>query len=324
MKTKNNIWKKLKSELPEVKQNILLAPFTTYKIGGEAKYFFVAKTKEDLKKALVVCSKLKIPVFVIGGGSNLLVSDKGFSGMIIKIAMNRKELSGNIIYCEAGVALANLTGLCLEHSLAGFEWSAGIPGTVGGAIYGNAQAFGTKISQAIKEVEYFDIKTGKLKTATREQCKFTLKNSIFKRNKNFIIISAIFELKEGDKKLIKEKIKEFIDYRIKGHPIEFPSAGSVFVNLEKPITNKKLLAKYPELNNMNEKGIIPSGFLIQSCGLKGKKIGNAQISEKHANFIVNLGGARAKDVLELIKLAKEKVYKEFRIKLETEIQLIGF
>ena len=232
MKTKNSIWEILKSRLPGARQNVLLAPYTTYKIGGEARYFFAAKTKEDLKTAVEVAYSFKLPIFILGGGSNLLISDTGFNGLVVKISMNKKELAGNIIYCEAGAMLGNLTGFCLEHSLTGFEWSAGIPGTVGGAIYGNAQAFGTKISHAIKEVEYFDIKAKKFKTASKEQCKFTLKNSIFKRNKNLIITSAILEFKEGDKKLIKEKIQEFLSHRKNGHPIEFPSAGSVFVNPE--------------------------------------------------------------------------------------------
>lgn len=319
---KDRTFEKLKAELPGIKKDVLLKNYTTYKIGGPAKYFLACKSKEDLSHAIIVSNKLKLPVFVLGGGSNLLVSDKGFRGLVIKISTVKKELSGNIIYTEAGVMLSNLTGFCLEHNLTGLEWSAGIPGTVGGAIYGNAQAFGTKISECIRQVEVFDIKKQKLKTVTKKGCKFSLKNSLFKKNKNLIIISAILEFKEGDRKLIKDKVKEFLDYRKAGHPINFPSAGSVFVNPERKITNKKLLKDYPEFIKMNERGVIPSGFLIEKCGLKGKIIGKAQISEKHANFIINLGGAKASDVLRLMKMAKERVYKKFKIKLETEIQYL--
>ena len=305
---KDKIFEKLREELPEIQKGILLKDYTTFKIGGPAKYFFVAKTKEDLVNAVKIAKKLKLPVFILGGGSNLLVSEKGFKGLVIKMQNENCEVQGNKIFVSAGAALSGLSGFAAENGFKGFEWSAGVPGTVGGAIFGNAQAFGDKISDKIESAEALDIKTLKIKRLSKKQCKFSLKNSIFKNpptgGKNLIIISAVFFPEKGDKEKIQEKTKEFLNYRKSHHPMVFPSAGSVFVNPEKGGE------------------IIRAGYLIEKAGLKGKKIGGAQISEQHANFIINLGNAKAKDVLALIKLAQKKVKKIFGVLLETEVQIL--
>ncbi len=291
-------------------RGVLLKNHTTFKIGGPAEYFFIAKTKEDLIFALKKARELKLPIFILGGGSNVLFSDKGFSGLVIKISNFKSQISNsNKVYAGAGLSLAKLARITADAGLSGFEWSAGIPGaTVGGAVFGHAQAFGEKISDWLESVEALDIKNFlpagrqvKIKKFSKNQCQFSLKNSIFKKNKDLIILSVVFALRKRDKKEIKEKLKGFLEYRKKNHPMDFPSAGSVFINPE-----------------------IPAGQLIEKSGLKGKKIGKAQISEQHANFIVNLGNAKAEDVLKLINLAKQKVKKMFGIDLETEIQLIGF
>jgi len=306
-------------------ENILMKDFTTYKIGGRAEYFFVAKTKNDLEKAVQTAQKMKLNVLVLGGGSNMLVADKGIKGLVIKVDISGVEFRQGEVFAGAGEILSKFVYSCSNAGFSGLEWAAGIPGaTVGGAIFGNAQAFGTKISDSVKSVEVLDLKTMEILNLNKEQCHFSLKNSEFKKNKNLIILSAIFELNPGKAEEIKEKIDRYLAYRNNNHPINFPSAGSTFVNPEIKITNKKLLEKFPELAGFNEKGVIPAGFLIQKCGLQGKKIGDAQISEKHANFIINTGDAKAKDVLALMKLAKQKVKKTFNINLETEVQLIGF
>jgi UDP-N-acetylmuramate dehydrogenase len=305
-------------------EKFLLKDFTTYKIGGPAKYFFVAKNKESLLDALSLAKKSKLKVFIIGGGSNLLVSDKGFKGLIIKISNGDIKIKGKEVFAGAGASLTKLAHTTAKENLSGLEWSAGIPGTIGGAIYGHAQAFGAKISDSVKSIEAVDLKTLKIKTLSKEQCKFSLKNSIFKKGKNLVIISANLELKNTGVGEAENKIKEFLAYRKTRHPIKFPSAGSTFVNPEAKIKNKKLLEAFPELVEFNTKGTIPAGYLIQKCGLQGKKIGNAQISEKHANFIINLGGAKAKDVLALIKLAQKKVKEKFGIELKPEVQFVGF
>ena len=335
---KDKIFEEIKKALPRARTGVPLKNFTTFKIGGPAKYFFRARNKNDLIKAIKAADKLKLPVFILGGGSNLLVSDKGFKGLVIKIQAASYKIQGNKVYAEAGADLTELVYATANAGLSGLEWSAGIPGiTIGGAIYGHAQAFGAKMSDIVESAEAINLKTLEIKTFSKKQCQFSLKNSIFKKNKNLVIISALLEFKRKNPSQLKQQIKENISYREARHPICFPSAGSMFVNPEVIIKNRNLLMKFPELAEYNKKGVIPAGYLIVKCGLAGKKIGKAKISEKHGNFIVNLGGANpvrkssdfsngvsAKDVLALVNLAKKKVKKTFNIDLELEVQLMGF
>lgn len=319
----DKIYTRLKDELSGVKKDVLLKNFTTYKIGGPAKYFFISRKVDDLLRAIGVAGKLKIPLFILGGGSNLLISDKGFAGLVIKIENDNIEINKNRIVAGAGMNLTRLAYFAESKNLSGIEWATGIPGTLGGAIYGNAQAFGTKISDSVSEVEALDIKKLEVKRITNKQCRFSLKSSIFKKDKRLIIISSALDLKKDSKKNINKRIREFLDYRKTKHPIALPSAGSTFVNPVIKIKNKKLLAEFPELKEYNEKGVIPAGYMIAKCGLAGKRIGKAKISEQHANFIVNTGAAKAKEVLALINLARSKVKNKFGVSLETEVQFVG-
>jgi UDP-N-acetylmuramate dehydrogenase len=305
------------------KKNILLKNYTTFKIGGPAKYFFEAKSKEDLIEAIKFTRSKGLAFFVLGGGSNLLVADGGFNGLVIKIQNSKFKIQNSKILAKAGTSLVELVKVLAERGLTGLEWAVGIPGTVGGAIRGNTGAFGKAISSSIELVKVYDSVKNKSIIFSKKKCKFSYKNSIFKENKNLIVLSAVLKLKEGNKKEIQEKMKEYLNYRLENHPINFPSIGSIFENPRiKAILilgGQKLLRKYPELKEFNKKGQIPAGWLIEKCGLKGKKVGDAQISERHANFIVNLGRASSMDVLKLINLAKRQVKKKFGIRLEEEI-----
>jgi len=293
----------IEKELTGVKKNVSLKNYTTFRIGGKAKYFFTAKTKEDLIKAVVSAKKLKMPFFILGKGSNLLISDKGFKGLVVNLKNTKYKISNGRVYVEAGLSLGKLLNLSIEKGLTGLEWSAGIPGTVGGAIYGNAGWPSSKknISSVITNVEVFNAKTGKVKVLKNKDCCFGYRQSVFKKNKNLIILSAFLKLKKGERKNIEKEINDIVKKRKKKIPAGF-SAGSVFKNPSN----------------------FSAGELIEKCGLKGKKIGNAKISEKHANFIVNLGRARAEDVKKLINLAKKSVKNKFKINLEEEIQYLGF
>jgi len=277
----------IEKELSGIKKNVLLKNFTTFRIGGKTRYFFVAKTKEDLIKAIVAAKKVKLPFFILGGGSNVLVSDGGFKGLVIKYG---QPLSSYISK--------------------GLEWAAGIPGTIQGAIYGNAGAFGKSMKDVVREVEVFDVKTGKIKTLKNKDCRFSYRNSIFKKNKNLIILSV----KIKTKKVNAGKIKQYLDYKKQNHPWNYPSAGSVFKNPDVGLGDE---------DKSSSSTFAPSAArLIEACGLKGKRIGKAEISKKHANFIVNLGGAKEKDVVKLINLAKKSVKKKFKINLQEEIQFL--
>jgi len=280
----------------QFQRNILLKNHTTFKIGGRAKYFFTAKNKTGLIKAVTEAKKLNLPFFVLGGGSNLLVSDKGYPSLVIQTKNQKIKVKNNVILAEAGVSLSRLVGLAFKNSLTGLAWAAGIPGTVGGAIFGNAGAFGESMKDIIKEVEVFDAKKNKLRKLKNKNCQFSYRSSIFKKNPNLIILACHVILGAGDRQEIKQKMQEHLNYRYERHPKE-PSAGSIFKN--------------PKGSSARE--------LIDICGLKGKKIGGAQISKIHSNFIVNFNKASSQDALKLINLIKKEVNKKFKIKLKEEI-----
>ncbi len=306
----------LKKLMPGIRENVFLAKYTSFRIGGPAKYFFEAKTKKEIIKAVKWAKENNLPFFILGGGSNLLVSDEGYSGLVIKLQTTNHKLQTNKIYTDAGVPLSLLISESVKNNLTGLEWAAGIPGQVGGAIRGNAGAFGKSMADIIKSVEVLMVTDRKMQNAkckmqndklkfkikkfSNRECKFRYRDSLFRKYPDLIILSAELSLKKGKKTEIKKKIKEYLNYRKETQPLNFPSAGSVFKN--------------------------PPGFsagkLIEKCGLKGKKIREVKISEKHANFIVNLGKGKAKDVKELINLAKKSVKKKFGIVLEEEIQYL--
>lgn len=313
----------IKKLIPKIQKNISLAKYTTFKIGGPAQYFFIAKNKNDLIKAIKAAKKLKLRFFILGGGSNVLFSDKGFNGLVIRFQASSFKLQGSSIYAEAGTKLEDIVKLATRGSLTGLEWAAGIPGTAGGAVYGNAGAFGLVTGDIIRSVEVLDFKTLRIKNFSKKDCKFSQKDTVFKNRKNLIILSVILKLKKGNKKQIQKKIKEYLNYRKKSHPFNFSSAGCAFENYKKKIKSQKLLKEFPKLKEFNKIGMIPAAFLVEESGLKGEKIGGAQISTKHANFIVNLKKAKAKDVIKLIKLAKQKVKKKFRVNLKEEVRIVN-
>ena len=333
-----------------IKKNISLAKYTTFRIGGPAKYFFVAKNGKNLIKAIKWAKVNKVPYFILGGGSNLLVSDKGFRGLVIKIQNLKFKIQNDnsklkIIETTSGIALNRLVALSVRQGLIGLEWAVGIPGTVGGAVVGNAGAFGQSMADIVESVKVLDILPNKsqkskvkslrqrrirlgrknyklkVKSLINKDCQFGYRDSIFKKKKNLIILSVELRLKKGNKAEIQKKIKKYLNYRKKAQPLN-SSAGSVFKNIEiASLKNKNILKIIPE--EKIKGGKFPAGYLIEKVGLRGKKQGQARIAEKHANFIVNLGGAKARDIISLINLAKRKVKKKFGIELEEEIKYLG-
>ncbi len=312
----------IKEILPGAKENISLAEHSSFEIGGPARYFFVVRKKENLIKALEFCRNTNTPYLIMGEGTNILFPDEGFAGLVVKIETNVVTAENKKIYSGAGAKLFSVFKLSLENSLRGLEWAVGIPGTLGGAVYGNAQAFGQKMSDTVETVEVLDSEDLKFYNLSNKECFFENKNSIFKKNKNLIIVSATLSLKEGNVSESRKEVKRHVEYRKQKHPLYFPSAGSVFVNHQGKIKGKKLLQEFPELEEFNKKEIIPSAYLIEKCGLKGKIVGGAKFSDQHANFIVNLGAAKAEDVIELVNLAKNRVKNKFNIDLKEEIQII--
>jgi UDP-N-acetylmuramate dehydrogenase len=315
---------KIKLDLPGIKENESLAPYTTFKIGGPAKYFFIAQSEADLIRAINAAMKSKIKYYVLGGGSNILVSDVGFDGLVVKCQMSNVKCQNDQIIADAGALLSLVVGKSIEAKLTGLEWAAGIYGTIGGAIRGNAGAFGHSMSKITKEVKAARIIKDKFKITNlkNKQCQFGYRDSIFKKNKD-IILEATFKLVKGDREKSEEMIASFLRQRKNKQPFEYPSAGSIFKNYKIANLNElkpNLRELLPE--ELKEQKIIPAGWLIDKLELKGKKIGGAMISEKHANFIVNVGGATASDVLQLISFVKMRARDTLRIQLEEEIEYL--
>lgn len=287
----------------KIQHNVLLKDHTTFRIGGPAKYFFIAKTKEEIVEAIKWAGENDTPFFILGGGSKLLVQDNGFDGLVIKVQSSKFKFQGDTIFADAGVRLNQLIEECRKKGLSGLEWAFGIPGiTLGGAIRGAAGAFNKSIFDIVKTVEVLDASQLKIKALTKEQCRFDYRETVFKKNKNLIVLSAVLVLKKKNKKEIEKEMRDNRNYRKEHHPA-LPSAGSIFKNPS------------PEM---------PAAQLIAQAGLKGKRRGGAEVSSKHPNFIVNLGKASSGDVVELIKLLKAKVKEKFNIVLEEELQYLGF
>jgi UDP-N-acetylmuramate dehydrogenase len=301
----NNITEELKKELPNLKLNIPLKNHTTFRIGGDAKYFVEAESISELVLAAKLAKRFSLPFYILGGGSKLLVPDVGFEGLIIKAKNSSLKIEGNKIFVEAGVILDKLIRLVAQNNLSGLEWAAGIPGTVGGAVRGNAGAWSEVIGNSVLSVLAFDLEKGKEVIFKKEDCDFSYRGSIFKKNPNLIILSCELVLVAGDREKSEEEMKKHIDYRIEKHPLKFPSAGSIFENPK---------------DKSGE--VVPAGKLIADCGLAGKRIGNVQISEKHSNFIINLGDGKAEDVKKLIVLARGKVKESFGIEMKEELQYL--
>lgn len=274
---------------------------TTFKIGGTADVFVTVNTIDELRIAVSACRENSIPLMILGKGSNLLVSDDGIEGAVIALDGEFKELTvdGNTITVGAGVSLSKLCTVALDNGLSGLEFAYGIPGTVGGAVYMNAGAYGGETKDVCIEATYLtpDGKTGAYSIAELD---FSYRHSIFKENDN-IILFAKYKLASDDKEAIKARMDDFMNRRRTKQPLEYPSAGSVF--------------KRPE-------GAF-AGTLIEQCGLKGKTVGGAQVSEKHAGFIINAGDATCDDVMNLVGLVQDTVKAQTGYALECEIIRTG-
>lgn len=310
----------------KLEKGIFLKDFSTFKIGGIVDGFCRIKNEEELKDFFLLAEQEEKPVFVLGGGSNILFKDDFWDIWVAKIE-NKEEikfLNENELFCSAGVSLSTLVNFAKNNNFSGLEWAVGIPGTVGGAIRGNAGAFGSEIKDSLKEVKIFDWGTKQFqeKKLKNSACEFGYRKSIFKRQKKLLIWEAIFSLERDKKENIEKKMQVFLEKRVNSQPSlgEFPSLGSVFIN---PLGTEKVIRLFEkEKHTVTREKKVPAGWLIEKCGLKGKIIGGAQISQKQANFIVNLGTASAQDVRDLIIVIKKEVKNKFGIEMKEEIEII--
>lgn len=307
----------IKEKLADIQENVPLAPLTTFRIGGPARYLYLARNKEDVIQAVKAARECQIRFFILGGGSNLLVADKGFDGLVIKVQSSKIKVKNETIEVESGAIFGKAVADSIKAGLTGLEWAVGIPGTVGGAVYGNAGAFGHHLSEVVEKAKVLD-ENGQVKVLSNEDCQFGYRDSIFK-HQPWTILGTTLKLKRGDSTKSQKLVQGYLSRR---RTPSHPSAGSVFKNIaisDLPPETGKIVPK-----EKIKEGMVPTGYLIEQCGLKGEQIGGAKISEKHANFIVNPGEAKAIDVVELIRLCKERVKEKFGIELEEEIQYLGF
>lgn len=309
----------------KIQEKILLKDYSTFKIGGPAKHFVEVEKIEDLKKAIQWAKENKEKFMILGGGSNLLFSDQGFNGLVIKLQNKKLELKKETeIVCQAGVALNQLVNFSVEKGLTGLEWAAGIPGTVGGAVRGNAGAFGFEMKDIIKEVIYFNLEKLEKEKCNNNECKFDYRESVFKEFDHKVIWEVVFELKKGDKKKIQEEASKIIQQRGEKHPclMSNGSAGSIFKN---PVVGQNIIDNFEKEKGVKCKGEtkqVPAGWLIDMCDLKDMRVGGVKVSEKQANFIVNDQNGTANDVVILISLIKQKVRNTFGVQLEEEIEIV--
>jgi len=306
-----------------IQENIVLAPLTSFKIGGAARYFAAVENKEELLEVLAWAEKNRLPFQVVGGGSNLLVSDRGFDGLVIKMANAGLSVRGERIECGAGAPLAKALSVSVGHALAGLEWAIGIPGTVGGAIIGNAGARGSTIADIIETVAAYNYKQKRSEILSRSLCRFGYRGSLFKEVEGYVIISAILKLQLDKKEEIERREQIFLNQRLSSQP-KLPSAGSVFKNIDAAAVSNSQAIRLAEKEKMIVDGQIPAGWLIDHLGLRGKKIGGAKISLEHANFIVNAGDATAEDVVMLVSFIKQQVRTKLGVQLHEEIRYVGF
>lgn len=297
----------LNSNLTIDKNNILfdepMSKHSTFKIGGPAECFVKIETRKDLIEILDFAKKNKIDITILGNGSNILVLDGGIKGITISIKLENVQIQENkdnvYVTAEAGCKIGKLAQVLLKNEITGFEELSGIPGTMGGAIKMNAGAHGKEMKDVVEEVTVIDY-DGNEKILKNESLGFGYRTSIFKKEK-YIITSVKFNLKKGNKEEIKAKMDQYSKYRIEKQPIEYPSAGSTFKRGADFITAK----------------------LIEDAGLKGYRVGDAEISTKHSGFVINKGNATAKDVLELVKYIEEKIESKYGKKLELEVEIFG-
>lgn len=292
--------KRNKRFLMKWEKNIKLADYSTFRIGGEAKYFVRVKNEKEIKEVIEKAREQGLPFYIFGGGSNIVFPDDGYPGVVMRMENRSMKFNDKSVMVGSGVSLQQLITIAIKNGFCGMEELVGIPGTVGGAIYGNAGTGKVEIKDLIESVDilYFDNDQWISKTITGRECMFSYRESIFKRHTDWIIVRAVFTLSVCHGEVGLQLIKEKIDKRIKTQPLNNFSGGSIFKN--------------PGVD-------IFAGELIDKADLKGTSVGGAEISKKHGNFIINNGSATAKDVSALINLIQKKIKKQFGIELEKEI-----
>ena len=318
----NQFVTQLKTRKLTVQRDVPLSSLTSFHIGGPAKYFAVVEREEDLISLLDIARENDIPVFIMGGGSNVLVADEGFDGLVIHCQLGDVKFNGNVVYAGAGVITAQLAAQTVAHGLTGLEWSVGIPGRIGGAIRGNAGAMGGEFKDAVVVVRYIDHE-GVLHERTQGACEFNYRESIFKRSGE-IIVGCRMHLKSGDKEASQKMMREYLTHRNTTQPKGFGSSGCMFKNYECSDDEIEKLRALNVPDGMLDAKRISAGWLVEYADAKDVRVGGAEVSDIHGNFVVNSGDATAQDVRDVVNTVKQKVKDRFGLDLHEEVQYIGF
>jgi UDP-N-acetylmuramate dehydrogenase len=306
-----------------IQENVTLAPFTSLKIGGPARFFATAANVEQLREALLFARERGVPFAVLGGGSNLLVSDLGFQGLVLRLQMEQARVSGCEIEVEAGVDLNGLVQLTAQWGLSGMESLAGIPGLVGGALRGNAGAYGSSIGEVAKTVRAFDAERLELLALSREECAFSYRSSRFKLDPRLIVVSALLLLSPDDPETVRSRIEATIAKRTAKNLQCEKSVGSFFMN--PVVTDQELIRRFETDQKLHCRECrIPAGWLIDKSGLRNTRVGAAMVSALHANYLINSGAASAEEMVRLARLVKSKVREAMGVQLQEEVSCLGF
>lgn len=308
----------------QIQKNILLAPFTTFKVGGPARAYVSVHDAQSLMEAREYAEQEHLKAYLLGGGSNVVFADKGFDGLIIHFLGMPAQREGSKILATAGEDLAAVISLAQAAGLMGIEKLSGIPGSFGGALRGNAGAFGTEIGDVTVSITALNLETGLLKKFAAAEAEFGYRDSLFKRNREWAIVEGELLLAPGgDPDELLRIGQETMAAREKKHPQKIPSAGSFFMNPK--VSDPELLAEFQKDTGMESRdGKLPAGWLIDHVGLRGKRLGGAQVSPYHPNYMINTGVATAEDIVTLGSLVKTRVRDELGIRLQEEVQLVGF
>lgn len=310
-----------------LKEGEPLAKHVNIRIGGPADFYVEAKTSDEIEAAVSAALADGLPFTILGGGSNTLPSDEGFRGLVIQAANRGWSIEGNRAYAEAGVPSAFLARKTAESGLTGFEWAVSLPGTIGGAVRGNAGCFGGETKDAIASVDALRVEDGRAARVVYapRDCRFAYRDSAFKRNSD-VVLDVELELAAAPKDECLARLDAVLAKRKLEQPSDSPSAGCMFKNFEyeDEADIEKLRARLDVPLEFLARKRIPAGWLIEQADLKGTRVGGAEVSGKHGNFLVNHGSATASDVLQLISLVKMKIRDLYGIQLEEEVQLLGF
>ena len=310
-----------------LRQNISLKNYSNYKIGGDARYFLEVSNIAELINGLNEWKELssKNKIFVLGKGTNVLISDVGFDGLVILNKIGGIEVREDRLVIGSGVAMPDVVQFAIDNNLSGLEWAGGLPGTIGAAVRGNAGAFGGETKDSILEVESVDLRNLEVRKRIKEDRDFGYRMSVWKTPKanREMITSVSLQLRKGEMGEIREKTQANIDYRIARHPLEYPNIGSIFKNIPFESLPENLHQEFATFVKQDPFPVVPTAKILVLLNLKGKRIGDAQVSTKHPNFIVNLGNATAAQVKSLINFVKDEVYKAYGIELEEEIMELG-